>query len=55
MNIMLNKRLVEKNGYDIKDIKKKYRPFINKEKIVQKEDNNQSEEINDEEEKNGNE
>ena len=36
-NIYLNKRLVEKHGYDITDIKKKYRPFINKEKIKNKE------------------
>ena len=33
VNIMLNKRLVEKKGYDIKDINKKYRPFINKKNI----------------------
>lgn len=32
-NIYLNKKLVEKHGYDITDIKKKYRPFINKNKI----------------------
>ncbi len=33
LNIVLNKRLVEKKGYDINKIKKKYRPFINKNKI----------------------
>lgn len=30
LNIFLSKRLVEKKGYDIKDINKKYRPFVNK-------------------------
>jgi hypothetical protein len=33
LNIVLNKRLVEKHGYDIKDINRKYRPFINRKKI----------------------
>ena len=27
-NIVLNRKLVEKKGYDIKQIKRKYRPFI---------------------------
>lgn len=27
-NIYLNKKLVEKKGYDINDVKKKYRPFV---------------------------
>ena len=55
--IMLNKRLVEKKGYDIEDINKKYRPFINKEKIKNKD--TQQEDVvekaeNNEENKNGN-
>ena len=33
VNIFLNKKLVEKRGYDINQINKKYRPFINKNKI----------------------
>ena len=37
-NIVLNRKLVEKKGYDIKQIKKKYRPFIKNIK------NNESEE-----------
>jgi len=40
VNIILNRKLVEKHGYDIKEINKKYRPFIkrknkNKEEIVE--------------------
>lgn len=30
VNIILSKKLVEKRGYDVKDISRKYRPFINK-------------------------
>lgn len=37
INIYLNKKLVEKRGYDINQINKKYRPFINKNKIKKEE------------------
>lgn len=33
INITLNRKLVEKKGYDITQIKRKYRPFIRKNKI----------------------
>ena len=39
-NVVLNKKLVEKRGYDIKEISKKYRPFINKEKVKKQENEN---------------
>lgn len=39
-NVFLNKKLVEQRGYDIKDINKKYRPFINKRKIENNKDDN---------------
>lgn len=51
LNIFLSKRLVEKKGYDIQDISKKYRPFVNKKKTNQE----KTEETNEEENKNGNE
>lgn len=58
LNIMLNKKIVEKNGYDIKNIKKKYRPFINKDKIKNDKNDdaqeNESEIEESEENKNGN-
>jgi len=38
-NILLNKRLVEKKGYDITEVKKKYRPFINRNKKDDNADN----------------
>jgi len=60
LNIILNKRLVEKKGYDIKDISRKYRPFINKNKIKKEIEENVEEDAqeelqeNNEENKNGN-
>lgn len=41
INITLNRKLVEKKGYDISQIKRKYRPFIRKNKI-QKINNDES-------------
>lgn len=43
-NILLNKKLVEKRGYDINDISKKYRPFIDKKKISKNENTQQTQE-----------
>lgn len=53
LNITLNKKLVEKKGYDIKQIKKKYRPFIKvkkeeTEKNKEQDKNNEIEESNNE-------
>lgn len=54
LNIFLNRKLVEEKGYDIKQIKKKYRPFIKtKEKVETSETQKTSEtkETTDEEQK----
>lgn len=51
-NIFMNKKLVENRGYDIGDINKKYRPFINKNKIKDSDKKDESnEEKNDNEDK----
>jgi hypothetical protein len=50
-NIVMNKKLVEQKGYDIKDISKKYRPFINVRKNrnnIENKDENVNEENNQE-------
>ena len=47
-NITMNRILVEKRGYDIEKIKKKYRPFIRKDKI----ENNNTEQNDSNEESN---
>ncbi len=51
-NILLNKKLVEKRGYDINDISKKYRPFIDKKKLAENEEEQaaKEEQINENEE-----
>ena len=36
LNIFLNKKLVETRGYDIKDINRKYRPFVRRKKTTDK-------------------
>lgn len=37
-NIFLNKKLVEKKGYDINEVGKKYKPFIDKSKVSKQEE-----------------
>ena len=44
INITLNRKLVEKKGYDINKIKKKYRPFIRKNKTENNSEQNDSNE-----------